>query len=121
MKERRTYTINNLPSDKTNWAKVAKFSDKKINAAAKTDQDAKPLTKAQLTKFKRVHTIPPKEIKDIREKLNLTQEVFSAYFGVNIRTLQEWEQGRRKPDGAACTLLLVIKNNPKAVRQALFL
>lgn len=119
MKEKRTYTINNLPEDKTDWIKVAKLSDKEIAVAAKTDKDAKPATKIQLTKFKRIHSIKPEEIKEIRKKLHMTQEHFSAYFGINTRTLQEWEQGRRHPEGAACTLLLVIKSQPKAVQKAL--
>lgn len=54
---------------KTNWVKVKSLTEKQIIAAAKSDPDAKPLTRAQLKKFKRV--TPPKEIdvKAIRKKL----------------------------------------------------
>jgi len=48
----------------------------------------------------------------IRERTGLSQAQFAALLGVSIRTLQEWEQGRRAPSGAARTLLLVAAKNP---------
>lgn len=119
MSAKHTYTINKLPVDKTDWQRVNKLSEKEINEAALADADAQPLSKKQLSKFKRVH--PPQEVnvKAIRRRLHLSQAVFAAYFGINIRTLQEWEQGRRHPEGAARTLLAVIKHSPLAVQHAL--
>ena len=52
---------------------------------------------------------------DIEEKTGLSQERFAALLGVSIRTLQDWEQGRRAPSGAARTLLLIAERNPKAL------
>ena len=51
----------------------------------------------------------------IREKTGLSQPRFAALLGVSVRTLQEWEQGRRAPSGAARTLLLVAERNPRAL------
>lgn len=51
----------------------------------------------------------------IREKTGLSQPRFAALLGVSVRTLQEWEQGRRAPSGAARTLLLVAEKNPRAL------
>jgi putative transcriptional regulator len=51
----------------------------------------------------------------IREKTGLSQARFAALLGVSVRTLQDWEQGRRAPSGAARTLLLVAHKNPKAL------
>jgi putative transcriptional regulator len=119
MKEKRIYTINTLPSDKTDWAKVAKLSDKEIEKAAKNDKNARSTSKRQLAKFKRVHPVSAKAIKDMRERLCMSQTKFASYFGINTRTLQEWEQGRRHPDGAACTLLMVINHAPKTVEKIL--
>lgn len=51
----------------------------------------------------------------IREKTGLSQPRFAALLGVSVRTLQEWEQGRRAPSGAARTLLLVAEKNPHAL------
>ena len=50
----------------------------------------------------------------IGEKTELSQERFAGLLGVSIRTLQDWEQGRRAPSGAARTLLLIAERNPKA-------
>lgn len=51
----------------------------------------------------------------IRERTGLSQARFAELLGVSVRTLQEWEQGRRAPSGAARTLLLVAARNPQAL------
>jgi len=51
----------------------------------------------------------------IREMTGLSQARFSELLGVSVRTLQEWEQGRRAPSGAARTLLQVAARDPKAL------
>jgi putative transcriptional regulator len=55
----------------------------------------------------------------IRRKIHLSQSQFAAYFGVSVRTIQEWEQGRVVPSGAARAFLTVIDREPEAVRRAL--
>ncbi len=61
----------------------------------------------------RVINVPP--VAAIREKTCLSQARFAALLGVSVRTLQDWEQGRRAPSGAARTLLLIAHKNPKAL------
>ena len=61
----------------------------------------------------RVVNIPA--VATIRERTGLSQAKFASLLGVSIRTLQEWEQGRRVPSGAARTLLMVAANNPQAL------
>ncbi|MCZ2078021.1 MAG: helix-turn-helix domain-containing protein [Bryobacterales bacterium] len=51
----------------------------------------------------------------IRGKTGLSQSEFARLIGVSVRTLQEWEQGRRAPSGAARTLLMMADRNPKAL------
>ena len=59
------------------------------------------------------------DAKDIRERLGLSQSRFAAIIGVSVRTLQNWEQGRREPEGPAKALLRVVDRDPEAVLQAL--
>jgi putative transcriptional regulator len=61
----------------------------------------------------RILNVPP--VADIREKTGLSQSRFAALLGVSVRTLQDWEQGRRTPSGAARTLLLIAHKNPMAL------
>ncbi|MGN6231871.1 MAG: helix-turn-helix domain-containing protein [Trinickia sp.] len=51
-----------------------------------------------------------------RAKVGLSQSAFAAMLGVSVRTLQDWEQGRREPTGAARTLLRVAVTHPDALR-----
>jgi putative transcriptional regulator len=51
----------------------------------------------------------------IRERTALSQARFAQLLGVSVRTLQDWEQGRRAPSGAARTLLIVADKNPGAL------
>ena len=52
-----------------------------------------------------------------RNASGLSQAEFAALLGVSKRTLQEWEQGRREPTGAAKTLLLVAEKHPEVLRE----
>lgn len=61
----------------------------------------------------RVINVP--SVSSIRERTGLSQSRFAQLLGVSVRTLQDWEQGRRAPSGAARTLLLVAQRNPKAL------
>jgi hypothetical protein len=58
-------------------------------------------------------------VRRIREKTGLTQDEFDERFGLSLRTVQEWEQGRAMPEGPARVLLAVIKREPDAVVRAL--
>jgi putative transcriptional regulator len=62
----------------------------------------------------RVINVPP--VSAVRESTGLSQAEFARLLGVSLRTLQEWEQGRRAPSGAARTLLLIAAKNPRALR-----
>ena len=59
------------------------------------------------------------DVKAVREKTGLTQAEFARRYGISPRSLQEWEQGRRQPEGAVRAYLLVIDRNPRAVESAL--
>lgn len=67
----------------------------------------------------RMYEIKPPEIKTVRDKLNVSQNDFALMIGVSVRTLQNWEQGRRSPEGPAKALLRIAAKNPSAVLDAL--
>jgi len=69
--------------------------------------------------MKVVRVVPDVDIRAIREGQGLTREQFAERYGLQVRAIQEWEQGRRKPEPAVRAYMLVIKNQPAAVRRAL--
>ena len=69
----------------------------------------------------RVTYVPAKQvdIKKLRARMGLSQTQFAAKFGFSLDSIQNWEQGHRRPEGPARVLLAVIAKNPKAVEDAL--
>jgi putative transcriptional regulator len=67
-------------------------------------------------KFARITQIEPTMASKVRQSVGVTQAKFAALLGVSVRTLQEWEQGRREPTGAAKTLLAIALRSPEALR-----
>ena len=59
----------------------------------------------------------PSSPKEIRKKLRLSQAAFAALMGVSLRTLQDWEQGRREPSGPAKSLLRIAEQFPEVFMQ----
>lgn len=64
-------------------------------------------------KHGRVTTVP--SAARIRKKTGVSQADFARLLRVSLRTLQDWEQGRRAPSGAARTLLLIVEKNPRVL------
>jgi len=67
----------------------------------------------------RVHVPAEVDVQGIRRRLKLSQNEFASRFGIAPGTLRDWEQGRKKPEGLARVLLLVIAREPQAVTRAL--
>jgi putative transcriptional regulator len=67
----------------------------------------------------RTTELAPVDVKAIRRRLGKSQSEFARMIGVSVATLQNWEQGRRRPDGPARALLRVAAANPEAVAAAL--
>ena len=59
------------------------------------------------------------DIQKIRKQYNLSQQKFARLMGISVNTLQNWEQGRRKPTGTARVLLEVAANHPDALLDTL--
>jgi putative transcriptional regulator len=78
------------------------------------------LTAAREIKSRRAfreHHIKVPEILEARMRTGLSQQKFADVLGVSTRTLQGWEQGRRKPSGAARSLLTIAKRRPEVLRE----
>jgi putative transcriptional regulator len=67
----------------------------------------------------RVHVPADVDVQGIRKRLGVSQAQFSARFGISPGTLRDWEQHRKKPEGPARVLLMVIDKEPEAVQRAL--
>ena len=90
------------------------MTNEEIEAAARSDPDAQPLTKEDLRRLPRTP-----RAKIIRRALGLTQEEFAARYDIPLGTLRDWEQGRTEPDQPARAYLTVIARDPEGVRKAL--
>jgi putative transcriptional regulator len=98
----------------TDWAAVEALTDEQIKAAVRDDPDAVPIGFFNLPGF---HLIP--NVKRLREKLGMTQDVFAATYRIPLGTLRDWEQERKIPDATARAYLTVIARTPDAVAKAL--
>jgi putative transcriptional regulator len=93
-------------------------TDEEIEAQAIEDGDA--WTDEELAGGEPVNPPPsPDQVRALRAKLGLTQAQFARRFGFTRDTVQQYEQGRRRPSGPASTLLRVIEADPEAVVRAL--
>ena len=63
----------------------------------------------------RTFSIQEPDVKHIRAQYKLSQQEFSALLGISVKTLRNWEQGRRRPEGPARVLLLVAARHPEAI------
>lgn len=69
--------------------------------------------------FARVTTVAINEVVEARQGTGMSQSEFASALSISKRTLQEWEQGRRSPSGAAQALIRIARKHPEVVREAL--
>lgn len=89
-----------------------------FNELVQSVREAGKILRGEL-KPARVLVYEPIDVKRIRTKLGKSQTEFAMMIGVSVSTLQNWEQGRRKPEGPARALLTVVASNPEVVERAL--
>jgi putative transcriptional regulator len=70
-------------------------------------------------KAERITQVKVSPIVEIRNAAGLSQARFAALMGISVRTLQDWEQGRRSPSGAAKTLLRIAEKHPEVLSEVL--
>jgi putative transcriptional regulator len=102
---------------------MAKMTEKELVARDRRRDIGAELLRAvqqmKSGKTKRVHKLKIPEALEARMRSGLSQAKFATVLGVSKRTLQEWEQGRRKPTGAARSLLAIVTKRPEVLREVL--
>ncbi len=85
--------------------------------AIKKHQKGKLTLKSQIVKKTSAPLLKSEEIIVLRENLNLSQAVFANYLRINKRTLENWEQGRAKPNAQAATLIKMVQKYPDTIKR----
>ena len=73
--------------------------------------------RTHLVVYKPAPTVSPRELIRLRTKLNLSRAVFAAYLRTNVRTIENWEQGRARPNAQAALLINLVKRYPDTVER----
>ena len=94
------------------------MNDKDFNNLTRSIKQAGKIKRGAL-KPSRTISFRPADVREIRSKLGKSQSEFALLIGVSVATLQNWEQGRRRPEGPAQALLRIAARNPAAVAEAL--
>jgi putative transcriptional regulator len=79
----------------------------------------KSVREMKAREFARVTKIDVNEVVEARQSTGLSQAEFASALSISRRTLQEWEQGRRSPSGAAQALIRIARAHPEVIREAL--
>lgn len=90
------------------------MEDKMFNELLESVRQAKAIMKGKM-KPGRVFKYKEPDVQAIRKKFNLSQSEFATLLGISIRTLRNWEQGRKKPGGPERLLLMVASKHPEVI------
>jgi putative transcriptional regulator len=101
------------------WAAIDALSDADIDRQIAADPDVAPDISEWPLEAAEATLMEPIDVKAIRARLGMSQELFARTFGLAVTALREWEQQRRAPRGPARTLLRIIDREPAAARRAL--
>jgi len=106
---------------KTKQARVTKrnlFRELKEGMTALADaRQGKRTLRTHAVEFKPAPEVSPKELIRVRERLKISRAVFAVYLRTNVRTLENWEQGRAKPNAQAALLINLVKRYPDTVER----
>ena len=87
-----------------------------MTALAEARQGKRTL-RTHAVEYKAAPKVTPKELIRVRETLKISRALFAAYLRTNVRTLENWEQGRAKPNAQAALLINLVKRYPDTVRR----
>ncbi|MCZ7564369.1 MAG: transcriptional regulator [Burkholderiales bacterium] len=80
-------------------------------------REGKRTLRTHAVEFKPAPTVTPKELVRVRKNLNMSRALFAVYLRTNVRTLENWEQGRAKPNAQAALLINLVKLFPDTVQR----
>ena len=86
-------------------------------AALAESREGKRTLRTHAVEFKPAPSVTPKELIRVRESLNMSRALFAVYLRTNVRTLENWEQGRAKPNAQAALLINLVKLFPDTVQR----
>ena len=95
-----------------------KMNEEMFNELMQSVKEAALIKKGKLEPA-RIFEVNSLNITEIRNKTHKTQEEFAAMLNISIGTLRNWEQGRRKPAGAALSLLKIVSADPQYAESVL--
>src|SRR4026207_1192147 len=99
-------------------AKRDLFAELKEGIDALADaRHGKRTLRTHTMEFKPAPTLTPKELIRVRKNLRLSRALFAIYLRTNVRTLENWEQGRAKPNAQAALLINLVKHYPDTVQR----
>ena len=85
--------------------------------ALKSEREGKLTLRQVKLQAKPVPVLQPQEVVAVREQLHLSRSVFARYLRTNPRTLENWEQGRAKPNAQAALLINLVRRFPDTVER----
>lgn len=87
-----------------------------MGALAEARQGKRTL-RTHMVEFKPAPEITPRQLVQVRQHLKLSRALFAVYLRTNARTLENWEQGRAKPNAQAALLISLVKRYPDTVER----
>jgi putative transcriptional regulator len=115
------HSRSELDLAKVDWRKFDATTDADIDRQIAEDKDTAPFfSEAEFAAAaRRIEAADVEDVRQIRERLGLSQAGFAAKYGFSVETIRQYEQGKRIPMGPVRTLLRVIAAEPDAVTRAL--
>jgi putative transcriptional regulator len=106
--------------------KTAKRNARKRDLFAELDEGLRALAderrgkrtlRSHAVEVRQTPDVTPRELVKLREELNLSRALFAVYLRTNVRTLENWEQGRAKPNAQAALLIRLVERYPDTVQR----
>ena len=103
---------------RTRRAKRELFGELKEGMDALADaRQGKRTLRTHSVEYKPAPSVTPQEVIRVRKNLKLSRALFAVYLRTNVRTLENWEQGRAKPNAQAALLINLVKHYPDTVQR----